>query len=433
MLRFASSPTGDMHIENLRIALFNFILAKQQNEELLIRIDDTDKERNIEGKDKEILEILNLFSIDYSQVVYQSENLKYHQKMAMQLLTQKKAFSCFCSDEKLEELQEEAKANGKPSYYDGFCSTLSDEAVLNVNAPFTVRIVMPEATIKFKDSLKGEFNYEPFDVDSLIILKHDKTPTYNYACSVDDMLYNISTVVQGEDYLSNTPKQIHIRKSLGYDKEINYLHLPIIENAKTGKRISQEENESSVKWLIAEGFLPVAIANYLVLIGNKTPTEIFTLEEAISWFNVDNISKSSAKFDKDNLRVINKKHLEVIDDMRLSKLLGFADASIGQLGKLFLEECSTLKEIQSKIDAIFKTKESIKEFEEEFKDIKQCLKTAPFFDEYEKLKAYVIQQTNINEKSLLTAFRYVLTGEHTGPNLSDIYPLIKNYLGEIVK
>jgi len=422
-----------MHIENLRIALFNFILAKQQNEALLIRIDDTDKERNIEGKDKEILEILNLFSIDYSQVVYQSENLKYHQKMAMQLLTQKKAFSCFCSDEKLKELQEEAKANGKPSYYDGFCSTLSDEAVLNVNAPFTVRIVMPETTIQFKDLLKGEFDYEPFDVDALIILKHDKTPTYDYASSVDDMLYNITTVIQGEDYLSNTPKQIHIRKSLGYDKEINYLHLPTIVNAKTGKEMSQQQNESSVKWLIAEGFLPVAIANYLVLIGNKTPTEIFTLEEAISWFNVDNISKSSAKFDGDTLRFINRKHLEVIDDMRLSKLLGFADASIGQLGKLFLEECSTLKEIKSKIDSIFSLKEPTQELKKEITNIKLCLQTAPFFDKFDDLEAYVSQKTQLKEENLLKPLQYVLTGEYKGAKLADIYPLIKNYLGEIVK
>ena len=433
MLRFAFTPTGDMSVENLRVGLFNFILAKQHNENLLIRIDDTNKEENIEGKDKEILEILNLFSIDYSQVVYESENLKYHQKMAMQLLTQKKAFSCFCCDEKLEELQKEAQEKGQTAGYDGFCATLSDETVLNTNAPFTVRIAMPKESITFHDALKGELSFEPNDVDSFIILRHDKTPTPNYASSVDDMLYNISTIIQEEEQLNNSAKQIHVRKSLGYDKEILYIHVPAVLNAQTHKNINQQENETSVKWLIEEGFLPAAIANYLVLIGNQTPTDIFTLEEAVSWFNVNNISKNSVQFDINTLRLINQKHLELIDDMRLSKLLGFADESIGQLGKLFLEECTTLKEIKSKIDAIFLLKEATQELEEEIKTIKQCLQTAPFFNRFDDLETYVSQKTQLKEENLLKPLRYVLTGEYKGPKLADIYGLIKNYLGEIVK
>ena len=140
MLRFAPSPTEDMHIGNLRVAIFNYIVSKQLNEDLIIRIEDTDVERNIEGKDKEILEILNLFSIEYKSVMYQSDSLKYHQKMALQLMTQKKAYACFCSDTKLDELKEESIKDGKPFRYDGFCETLSDETVLNTNAPFTVRI-----------------------------------------------------------------------------------------------------------------------------------------------------------------------------------------------------------------------------------------------------------------------------------------------------
>lgn len=433
MLRFAPSPTGDMHIGNLRVALFNFIMSKKLNEELLIRIEDTDKERNIEGKDKEILEILNLFSIDYARVVYQSGNLKYHQKLAMQLMSQKKAFACFCSDEKLEELREDAKKEGKPFRYDGFCASLSDQAVLEVNAPFTVRIKKPDENIKFTDLLKGDFDYSPFDVDSFIILRHDKTPTYNYACAVDDMLYDISMIIRGEDHVSNTPKQIHIRNSLGYDKEIKHVHLPIILNAATGKKMSKRDNESSVKWLIEQGFLPVAIANYLVLLGNKTPSEIFTLEEAIEWFEISNISTSSAKFDIDKLRFINRKHLSMLDDLRLSKLLGFADEQIGKLGKLFLEEASTLKEIKEKLDLIFTKKQSCEGFEEETNKIMECLKNASFIEDFEELKKYITEQTSLKGKNLFKPLRYVLTGRENGPNLSDIYPFIKNYLGEIVK
>lgn len=433
MLRFAPSPTGDMHIGNLRVAIFNYIVSKQLKEDLIIRIEDTDKERNIEGKDKEILEILNLFSIEYKTVFYQSDNLKYHQKMALQLMTQKKAFACFCSDEKLEELREESIKKGIPFRYDGFCENLSDEAVLNVNAPFTVRLKKPDHNIKFTDLLKGDFDYAPFDIDSFIILRQDKTPTYNYACSVDDMLMDISIVIRGEDHVSNTPKQIHIRDSLGYTKEIKYVHLPIILNAQTGKKMSKRDDASSVKWLIEQGFLPSAIANYLVLMGNKTPTEIFTLEEAIEWFKIENISKSSAKFDIDKLRFINRKHIENLDDMRLSKILGFADSDIGKLGKLFLEEASTVKEIKEKIEPIFAQKTTLEGFENEFKSIKECLQKASYFDNYEDLKNYIVNETSLKGKNLFKPLRYILTGVENGPNLSDIYPLIKNYLGDIIK
>ena len=433
MLRFAPSPTGDMHIGNLRVAIFNYIVSKQLNEGLIIRIEDTDKERNIEGKDKEILEILNLFSIEYKSVFYQSENLKYHQKMALQLMTQKKAFACFCSDSKLEELKEESIKKGIAFRYDGFCETLSDETVLNTNAPFTVRLKKPDHNIKFTDLLKGDFEYAPFDVDSFIILRQDKTPTYNYACSVDDMLMDISMVIRGEDHVSNTPKQIHIRESLGYTKEIKYVHLPIILNASTGKKMSKRDDASSVKWLIDEGFLPSAIANYLVLMGNKTPTEIFTLEEAISWFKIENVSKSGAKFDIDKLRFINRKHIELLDDMRLSKILGFADNDIGKLAKLYLEEASTINEIKSKLNNIFSQKSTLEGFEQESQTIKEVLKNAPYFENYDDLKDYVVQKTELKGKNLFKPLRYILTGVENGPNLTDIYPFIKNYIGEITK
>ncbi|OCL91125.1 glutamate--tRNA ligase [Aliarcobacter thereius] len=433
MLRFAPSPTGDMHIGNLRVAIFNYIVSKQLNEGLIIRIEDTDKARNIEGKDKEILEILALFSIDYKTVFYQSENIKHHQKMALQLMTQKKAFACFCSDDKLEELKEESIKKAIPFRYDNFCENLSDETVLNTNAPFTVRLKKPDHNIKFKDLLKGEFDYAPFDIDSFIILRQDKSPTYNYACSVDDMLMDISIVIRGEDHISNTPKQIHIRESLGYTKEIKYVHLPIILNAQTGKKMSKRDDASSVKWLIEQGFLPSAIANYLVLMGNKTPKEIFTLEEAISWFDIESISKSGAKFDIDKLRFINRKHIEILDEMRLSKILGFADESIGKLAKLYLEEASTIKDIKEKLDNIFSIKTTLEGFENESTLIKELLQKAPYFEEYEDLKNYIVEQTQLKGKNLFKPLRYILTGVENGPNITDIYPFIKNYIGEITR
>lgn len=433
MLRFAPSPTGDMDIGDLRVALFSYILSKQLDEELLIRIDDIDKEKNIEGKDKEILELLSLFSIEYKTIIYQSENLKYHQKMAMQLMSQKKAFACFCSDEKLQEIKNKAKEDDKPYSYDGFCETLSDETVINCNAPFTVRIKKPEETIEFTDLLKGKFSYEPFEVDSFFILNHDKTPTYNYACAVDDMLYDISTIIRKEKHVSNTPKQIHVRNTLNYTKSIDYMHLPTILDVSTEKEIDEKDKKNSVKRLIEEGFLPSSIANYLVLLGNDTPSEIFTIEEAIEWFDIKKISSTASKFDIEKLKIINKKHLEEMEEMRLSKILGFADNDIGKLAKLFLEEASTIKEIKIKIDAIFTSKIPIKGFEEEFNKLKGCISNAPYIDDFQEFKNYLSKNTGLEDKLLSKSLRYIITGADNGPDLSAIYPFIKNYIGEIVK
>ncbi len=382
MLRFAISPTGDMHIGNLRVAIFNYILSKQLDEQLLIRIDDTDKEKNLEGKEKEILEMLSLFSIEYSHAVYQSENLKYHQKLAMQLMSKRQAFSCFCGDEKLKELKDKAEKVGKAFRYDGFCETLSDETILNVNAPFTVRMIKPAENIKFEDGLNGSFDYSPIDIDSFIILNHDKTPTYNYACAVDDMLYDISTIIRNKKHISNTPRQIHVHNTLNYSKNIDYIHL---------SSIIDEEN-ISIKYLIEEGFLPSAIANYLVLLGNKTLNEIFTLEDAIEWFDIKNISTEKLKFDIDKLKSINKKHLALLDDMRLSKILGFADTDIGKLGKIFLKEASTIKEVKSKIESIFAPKSTCEGFEDEFVELKLCIQDAPYFDDLNELKNILVKK-----------------------------------------
>lgn len=426
MLRFAPSPTGDMNIANLRVAIFNYIVAKQKNEDLIIRIEDIDKEKNVEGKDKSILELLNLFSIEYSSVIYQSENLKYHQRIAMQLMTKKEAFSCFCSNDKLEELKLEAKENSKPNVYDGFCATLSEETVFNCNAPFTVRLKNPKENITFIDGLKGDIEYKSSEIDSFNILKHDKTPTYNYACAVDDMLYDISMVIRDEIYLSDTPKQIHLRNMLGYDKKIEYIHLPTILNENT-------DDDSSINYLIKEGFLPSAIANYLVLLGTNAPVEIFTLEDAIEWFDITKISNNSVKFDIKKLRFINKKHLELMDDLRLSKILGFADSDIGKLAKIYLEESCTINELKSKILPIFEEKNSLESFSDELKTLKECLETAPYYEEFNEFKNFITKETSLKGESLSKPLRYLLTKAENGPDLADLYPFIKNYLGDIIK
>ncbi|MCF6330543.1 MAG: glutamate--tRNA ligase [Sulfurimonas sp.] len=432
MLRFAPSPTGDMHIGNLRVALFNYIVSKQKDEDLIIRIEDTDKQRNIESKDKEILDILELFGIEYSQVIYQSENVRFHSAMALQLIHDKKAFSCFCSTEWLESKREEAKINKKPYRYDDACANLPDELVIDNLNPFTIRINRPTKNIIIKDHIKGDVSFKPEDVDSFIIMRQDKTPTYNFACAVDDMLSDISLVIRGEDHMSNTPKQDHIRTSLNYDKKIQYAHLPIILN-DDGKKMSKRDNASSVKWLLEDGFLPEAISNYLILMGNKPPKEIFSVKEAIEWLSLDNISKSPARFDINMLRHINNEHLKLLDAKELSRYVGFADAEIGELAKIYLEEASTTKELKSKIEPIFAQKVIPDEFAEQSAQISQIIKDAPYFEQYSDFKSYIMKESGLKGKNFFKPLRIILTGGEHGPDIAIIYKYIKNYIGEIIK
>ncbi len=432
MLRFAPSPTGDMHIGNLRVAIFNYIIAKQRNERFIIRIEDTDKERNIEGKDREILEILNLFDLKYDEVYYQSHNLTIHQHMAIKMLEERKAFACFCSPEELEAEREAAKESKRAYRYSGKCELLSDEEVLANEKPFTIRLKKPVSAIEFNDIIKGRLSFAPDDIDSFVIMRADKTPTYNFACAIDDMIHDISLVIRGEDHVSNTPKQIHIRKLLGYDKDIDYAHLPVILNEE-GKKMSKRDSASSVRWLFEEGFTPEAIANYLILIGNKTPEEIFTLEEAIKWFDLENVSKAAAKFDLDKLRFINREHMKRMDSKELSRAFGFADAAIGELAKCYLEEGSTIKEIKPKIEAIFSAKSFDNEWGEQMKILQEAVKNAPDFDSFDEFKKYLMQQTGLKGKNFFKPLRLLLTGADHGPELSHLYPYLKSYLLEIVK
>lgn len=423
MYRFAPSLTGDMHIGNLRVALFNFICSQQTCEKFIIRIEDADKERNIEGKDREILEILNLFGITYDQVLYQSENLKFHRQLGSKLLMDGNAFSCFCTPEILEK---------KIAYrYDGTCKKLSDDEVIGNENPFVIRIKEPNEAVDFTDLINGDMKFKPKDIDDFVILRVDKTPTYNFACAVDDMLHNIGVIIRGEDHLSNTPKQELIRKYLGYTDKVEYAHIPNILN-DAGEKMGMHDDALSVKWLLEEGFLPSTIINYLILIGNKTPTEIFTLKDAIEWFDIKNISKSPARFDMGKLRELNREHIKLLDPLELSKFIGYSSRDIGELAKVYLEEASTINEIKDKIDTIFAIK-TCEDFAEEFEILKKAYKDLPYFKEFDAFKASLEEKSGLKSEKFFKPLRVLLTGAESGPNLSEIYPHIKNYLGEIIK
>jgi glutamyl-tRNA synthetase len=423
MLRFAPSPTGDMHVENLRIALFNFLIATQRGESFIVRIEDTDTHRVVEGKDKEILELLALFGIEYKEVIYQSNHLKYHRAMAIQLLHDKKAFNCFCTPAQLDAKRQRANEAKKPFYYDDTCLHLTPEETIDNENPFTIRLRRPESDIKVADTIQGHLNFSAQDVDSFVIMDEKKLPTYNFACAIDDMISDVSFVIRSQEHLSDTPKQIAIRSALGYDKEIEYAHLPMMSNS----------DAVSVKWLLEEGFLPDAIANYLISMSNKVATEIFTLKEALEWFTLDSISKSPEKFDIDKLKFINCEHLKRLEAKELSRYVGFADDEIGALAHLYLKEAKTLKELRSKIEPIFAQKAVPKSYLQSVNVLKEVIKSAPFFNHYADFKTYTMRESALDEKTYLVSLRLILTGAQSGPELADIYMYLKNYLVEVVK
>jgi len=393
--RFAPSPTGDISLNDLRIALFNYICAKQSGGMFIVRMEDTDKTKNIEGKDQEILDILSIFGITYDSLYYQSNNFKYYLQFASSLMDKKKAFSCFCTK---EELQDD-KCSGK-------CINISQEELLNNNLPFTIRI-------------KDEGSEDDF-----VIMEKDKYATYNFACATDDMLQGVKHIIRDEAHIFNTPKQEHIRKSLGYTEEIKYTHIPRIQNANA--------NESRVKWLLDQGYMPEAIINYLILLGYEAPSEIFSLAEAMSWFKLENLSKIPAKFDINKLKYINREHIKLVEDVELSKRIGYSCASIGKLAKLYTHEVDTTAQIKQKVDLIFSPKKS-DEYQEGLDKLKLIIKDAPFFENFDEFKKYLEEKSKIKGQKFLNLLKILFISDESGPDLEDVYPLIKNYLQEIAR
>jgi glutamyl-tRNA synthetase len=433
MLRFAPSPIGDMHIENLRVAIFNYIVAKQKGVNFIVRIQDTDKEKNIIGKDTEIMDILEKFALPHDSVSHQSENLHIHQTLAIRLLEEKKAFVCTCTPEQLDVDNEEAKQNNVDFSYSGRCANVGAEELHKLKedkTPFVVRIKAPDAPVVIHDFLKGEIQTAPDEVDSFVILKADGTPTETFASACDDMISGISLIICSEDDLTNAPKQEHIKTLLGYKEETDYVHLPIILNTE-GEKMNMHDDTNSVKWLFEQGFIPDAITNYLIGLGNQTPTEIFTLPEALEWFDLSKLSKSPVTFDIDKLRFFNRKHLEMIDDKRLSGLFGFADEDIGKLAKLYLEEASTINELESKIKPIFAPKDFNGEWGEQMQLMAENIQEMPMIDDFDDFAVHMVHMTGLKGENFFKPLRVLLTGAEEGPELSEIYTLIKPYLLEV--
>jgi len=387
MLRFAPSPMGDMDIKDLRIAIINYIVASQKNDRFIIRIEDTKKD--IEGKDTEIMQILEKFALSHDTVSHQSERLGIHQTLAIKLLEENKAYICVCNSE-------ECSAK---------CENLTKDDYTRVKKSgekFVIRIKAID------------------EMDSFIILDRNSTPSYNFSCACEDMLSGVDFIIVNESQISNTQKQKYIKSSLGYETDTTYIHISKLDGG-----------DISIKSLFKEGFVPDAILNYLILLSNtSTPKEIFTLPESIEWFNLSLVS--SAKFDIEKLKFINREHLKLIDDKSLSTLFGFADSDIGKLAKVYLQTLSTTKELEIKIANIFGDKDFNNKFGEDMKVLQKIIKNAPYIKEFEEFEKYLSKESGLDGECLYTPLRLILTNSSDEVDLSSIYPLIKSYLLEII-
>ena len=304
--RFAPSPTGTLHIGGLRTALFNYVYSKQNNGKFLIRIEDTDRERSTKEFEKNILDNLSSIGLTPDEnPINQSERNEIYVKAAEKIIESGKAYWCDCSPEDLEQMRKEQTEAGKKPMYDGRSRNLglskTDKTVLRLATPESGEIVV-------KDLIRGEIKFNNNELDDLILLRSDGTPTYHLCNVVDDFEQNITTVIRGEDHISNTPRQIHIQNALGYP-ELEYAHLPLVLGTDK-KRLSKRNAATSLEEYREKGYLDSAIINALARLGwSQGNNEVFYLTDLIKEFNIKDVQKAGAIFDISKLDWLNSQHL----------------------------------------------------------------------------------------------------------------------------
>ena len=321
--RFAPSPTGFMHVGNLRTALYEFLTAKHEDGTFVLRIEDTDQERYVEGATQVIYDTLKLAGLTHDEgpdiggdfgPYVQSERLGLYKPYAEQLVNEGKAYRCFCSKERLEALREQSESG-----YDRDLSAEEIQKNLDAGTPYVIRQKMPLTGVStYTDLVYGEISIPNEDMDDQVLLKADGFPTYNFANVIDDHLMGITHVVRGSEYLSSTPKYNALYEAFGWEIP-TYMHLPLI----MGKSVDEEGNEVISKLskrhgstgfmdLVNDGFLPEAIINYIALLGwaPSDNQEIFTMEELIKNFDPKGISKSPSVFDYDKFEWVNAEHIK---------------------------------------------------------------------------------------------------------------------------
>lgn len=458
--RFAPSPTGFMHIGNLRSAIFGYLMVKHSNGDFILRIEDTDQTRKVEGAIEFIYNTCEICGIHFDEgpnnggkygPYIQSERLPLYKKYAEELVEKGAAYYCFCTEERLDKLRKIAETEKRAFQYDGHCKNLSKEeidALIASGTPYVIRQKMPkEGTSTYEDVVYGKISVENRILEDQILLKSDGYPTYNFANVVDDHLMNINIVARGNEYVMSTPKYNLLYDAFGWERP-TYIHLPMVLGSD-GQKLSKRNGDASFMDLYHEGYLPEAIVNYLALLGwsPQDNQEIFSLEELIEKFDPKRISKSPSIYDEKKLRWVNAHYIKKLDEEKLLEitlphlkeayeLKDVSEAWLKELVLLYQDHISYGKEIVEVTKMFFQKETEPNEECTEFMKEETIPNTIRVFkEEIESINDWTVENiqtaiSNTKEKAgvkgkmLFMPIRIQVSGVMHGPELPNTIHLL---------
>ena len=479
-VRYAPSPTGFLHIGNARTALFDYLYAKHHDGTFVLRIEDTDVERNVEGGEESQLYFLNWLGIVPDESAQkpnpqygpyrQTERLDIYKKYVDILLEKGYAYKCFCTQDEIEEdYNRQIESGVTATRYNRKCLNLTKEEIEakeKAGLPYSIRLKVPShKTYEFEDMIRGHVSFESKDIGDFVIVKSNGIPTYNFAVVIDDHLMEISHVFRGEEHISNTPKQLMIYEMFGWEPPI-FGHMTIIVN-ENHKKLSKRDN--SIMQFMSQykeaGYLPEAMVNFLALLGwsPSGEEEIFSMEELIKEFDENRLSKSPSMFDKSKLTWVNNRYIKALNDEELYNLCypflketydlsNKEESKVKEIIKSFHDEMSYGKEIidLAKVYFVAPDLESLEgEAKEIFSDASVNNTLKVFKEEIEKTSEIVKEEVkglvkntqvtaNVKGKMLFMPLRIALTGEMHGPDFSSLVYLLGkeeviNRLNRVIK
>jgi glutamyl-tRNA synthetase len=351
--RFAPSPTGFIHLGNIRSALYPWAFARSTGGDFILRIEDTDQERSTQAAVDVILEGMRWLGLDPDEgPFYQMQRMSRYKEVLAQMQATGHVYPCYMSVTELDALRERQMAAKEKPRYDGTWRPEDGKTLPPVPADVqpVLRFKTPTSgTVSWDDKVKGLVEFANNELDDLVIARPDGTPTYNFCVVVDDIDMGITHVIRGDDHVNNTPRQIHIFRALGHEPPV-YAHLPTVLNEQ-GEKMSKRNGAKPVTQYRNEGYLPEAMVNYLARLGwSHGDDEIFSREQFLAWFNLDHLGRSAAQFDEAKLRWVNAQHLKAMADATLATLVAshlqrqgtVADERLPAICALFKDRCDTL-------------------------------------------------------------------------------------------
>jgi glutamyl-tRNA synthetase len=460
-VRFAPSPTGYLHVGGLRTALYNFLFARKNGGKFILRIEDTDRARYVEGAIENLMGTLRWAHLDYDEgpVVggdygpyVQSERLEIYKKHVDILIEKKVAYRCFCTPERLEQMRKDLERKKLTAKYDRTCLHLSDKEIrdnLEARKKFVVRMKIPDGgTVRFSDLIRGDVEFSTEQIDDQVLLKSDGYPTYHLANVVDDHLMGITHVIRGEEWLPSTPKHILLYQFFGWELP-NFAHLPLLLNSDRSK-LSKRQGDVAVEDYRKNGYLPEALLNFVALLGWSPgdDREIFTLDELVQEFSLEKVNKSGAVFNIEKLNWLNFQHLRRKPEGEVLSLLrdylsqssidnkAFSDEYLLKVIGAMRERATFVKDFVEKSFYFFKAPEQydsavikkrwkpqspeyLRRLADEFANLKDSRK-----DSFEAALKRTAESLNVGNGELIHLLRLAVSGVGEGPGVYDIVSII---------